>query len=230
MKASLSAVSGQSGLGAVLEQARHRGPLARFELRGRHSILAWSGAALSQGQLLPRVEFRSRRSISQGQVQISWQAHHFRKVTSRFHSRRSTFAMSSTDFVAGAALWQDQVQISWQAQHFGKVKYRIRGRRSTFAMSNADFVTGAAFSPGKVECRFRGRAALWQGQVQILWQGQHFRKVECRCRRKCSTLASRFRGNRRTAGAALSQGRVQISWQAQHYRKFRYSWIDRYIR
>ena len=47
--------------------------------------------------------------------------------------RRSTFARSSIDFVAGAALSQGQVSISWQAQHFRKVKYRFRGRRSTFA-------------------------------------------------------------------------------------------------
>ena len=35
--------------------------------------------------------------------------------------RRSTFARSSIDFVAGAALSQGQVSISWQAQHFRKL-------------------------------------------------------------------------------------------------------------
>ena len=35
--------------------------------------------------------------------------------------RRSTFARSSIDFVAGTALSQGQVSISWQAQHFRKV-------------------------------------------------------------------------------------------------------------
>ena len=88
-----------------------------------------------------------------GQVQISWQAQHFRKVKHRFRARRNTFARSSTDFVAGAALSQGQVEVSWQAQHFlsqgqvysswqaqhfRKVQYRFRGRRSTFARSGAD--------------------------------------------------------------------------------------------
>ena len=79
-----------------------------------------------------------------------WQAQHFRKVKYRFRGRRSTFARSSKDFVAGAALWQGQVQISWQAQHFRKVKYRFCGRRSTFARSSRDFVAGAALSQGQV--------------------------------------------------------------------------------
>ena len=61
-------------------------------------------------------------ALSQGQVEISWQAQHFRKVKYRFRGRRSTFARSSRDFVAGAALSQGQVNISWQAQHFRKVK------------------------------------------------------------------------------------------------------------
>ena len=51
-------------------------------------------------------------ALSQGQVQISWQAQRFRKVKYRFPgSRSSTFARSSADFVAGAALSQGQVQI-----------------------------------------------------------------------------------------------------------------------
>ena len=44
-------------------------------------------------------------TLSQGQVQISWQAQHFRK-----------------DFAAGAALSQGQRQSSWQAQHFVKIR------------------------------------------------------------------------------------------------------------
>ena len=81
-----------------------------------------AGAALSQGQVFPRFELRGRRS---------------------------TFARSSTDFVAGAALSQGQAQISWQVQHVHKVKYRIRGRCSTFARSSAKFVAGAALlQPG----------------------------------------------------------------------------------
>ena len=67
-------------------------------MRGRRSIISqgWARAvtALSQGQLFSRLELRGRRSVfpssntgfvagaslSQGQVQISWQARHFRKV------------------------------------------------------------------------------------------------------------------------------------------------------
>ena len=45
-------------------------------------------------------------ALSQGQVSISWQAQHFRKVKYRFRGRRSTFARSSIGFVAGAALSQ----------------------------------------------------------------------------------------------------------------------------
>ena len=71
-------------------------------------------------------------SLSQGQVKISWQAQHFRKVKYIFRGRRSTFARSSAKFVAGASLSQGQVQHSWQAQHFRKVKYRFRGRHSIF--------------------------------------------------------------------------------------------------
>ena len=53
-------------------------------------------------------------ALSQGTVQISWQAQHFRRVRYAFRGRRSTFAMS--------------VQISWQFIHEGR--YRFRGRRS----------------------------------------------------------------------------------------------------
>ena len=45
-------------------------------------------------------------ALSQGQVQISWQAQDFRKVRYRFCGSRSTFARSGTDFMAAAALSQ----------------------------------------------------------------------------------------------------------------------------
>ena len=57
-------------------------------------------------------------ALSQGQVHISWQAQHFRKVKYRIRGKRSTFARSSTEFVASAALSQGQVQ------HFRKFRYR----------------------------------------------------------------------------------------------------------
>ena len=86
-------------------------------------------------------------------MQISWQGQHFREVRNRFRGRGITFARSSTEFVAGAALSQGQVQNSWQAHHFRKVKYRFRGRRSTFARSSTDFVAGAAL----LQVNFRSR-------------------------------------------------------------------------
>ena len=67
-----------------------------------------AGAALSQGQLFSRTELRGRRNtfessgadfvagaaLLHSQVQISWQAQHFRKVKCRFRGRRSAFAIS----------------------------------------------------------------------------------------------------------------------------------------
>ena len=49
-----------------------------------------AGAALSQ----------RRRNAFAGQVQISRQAQHFRKVRYKFRGRRGTFARSGTDFLA----------------------------------------------------------------------------------------------------------------------------------
>ena len=78
----------RSGLGACSAP----GPLARqlrgfagLELRGRHSIVARSGAD-SQG-----LNCVAGAALSIGQVQISWQAPHFRKVTCRMRGRCSTF-------------------------------------------------------------------------------------------------------------------------------------------
>ena len=94
--------------------------------------------------------------------------------------------------MAGAAVSQGQL--------FSRIE--LRDRRNTFESSGADFVAGATLS---------------QGQIHILRQVRHFRKVK-----------HRFRGRRSTftrsctyfvAGAALSQGQAQISWQAHHFRK-----------
>ena len=96
----------------------------------------------------------------------------------RFSGRRSTFARSSTDFVAGSAASQGQVQslgrlsTSQQVQSldkgniFRKVKYRLRG--------------------SLVKCRFVAGAAFSQGQTQVSGQGQHFRK--CRYRWRCRQI------------------------------------------
>ena len=92
-----------------------QGGACRF--RGRGSIFARSGTDFVAG------------ASSQGQVHISWQGQHFRRVTRIFRGRRSTFTRSCTYFVAGAALSQGQVQNSWQAQHFCKVNFRSRGSK-----------------------------------------------------------------------------------------------------
>ena len=123
----------RNGLGTVSETgplARPREGFARFELRGRCSTFARSS-----------IDFVAGAALSRGRVQISWQAHHFRKVKYRIRGRCSTFARSSAKFVARAALSQGQVQILWQAQHFRKVKHRFGGRRSIFARST--FAAGA---------------------------------------------------------------------------------------
>ena len=106
------------------------------------------------------------------------------------HCHGNTEVSQGLNFVAGAAFWQSRVQISWQAQHFRKDKYRLRGRLSIFlllarthrkshlartrkAAHAEDFVAGAAFS---------------QGQVQIPWQAQQFRKVRYRFRGRRNTF------------------------------------------
>ena len=61
----------------------------------------------------------------------------------------------------------------------------LRGRRSASARSGADFVCLLARSGTD----FVAGAALSQGQVQISWQTQYFRKVRYRCRGRRSTLA-----------------------------------------
>ena len=118
----------------------------------------WSGLGAVSARARRRAHWHGNAEVSQGCNR----------------GRRSTFAMSSADFVAGAALSQSQVQISWQAQYYCKVKYRLRCRRSIFARSSADFVAGAALS---------------QGEVQILWQGQYYCKVKSVFRGRGSILA-----------------------------------------
>ena len=82
-------------------------------------------------------------------------------------------------------------KISWQAQHFHKVKYRFRGKRGIFFFLHRRIANPIGTQGGA--CRFRGRgnifarsgtyfvaeAAFSQGQAQMSWQGQHFRRV-CR--------------------------------------------------
>ena len=162
--------------------------LSKARFRGRRSTFARSSK-----------DFVAGAALSQGQVQNSWQAQHFRKVKCQNRGRRSTFARSSAGFVAGATLSQGHVQISWQAHHFRKVKYRIRGRCSTFARSSAKFVAGASLS---------------QGQVLKSWQAQHFRKVKCRFRGRRSTFCKvsfRSRGSKIATFKYESSTRSQLS-------------------
>ena len=172
------------------------GPLSKRVRSAFGARAHWHGNA----KVSPGLNCVAGAALSQGQVQISGQAQHFRKI--KFSQ--------GLNCVAGAARSKGQVQISWQAQHFRKVKCRFRGRRSTFARSCTDFVAGAALS---------------QGQAQISWQAQHFHKVMYRFRGRCSTFgrsSAKF-----VAGASLSQGQVQISWQAQRFRKVKYRFRGR---
>ena len=75
---------------------------------------------------------------------------------------------------------------------------------------------------------FRGRAALWQGQVQISWQAQHFRKVRCsfhgraalwHCLEQISPQARHSRKARGQFVGGASHGEGVGSWQARHFRK-----------
>ena len=86
--------------------------------------------------------FVAGAALSQGRVQILWQAQHSGKVRYRFRGRRSTFARSGTHFASCAGLrgfarvsadLRGLAWVSWQAQHFPKVRYKSRCRRSTFA-------------------------------------------------------------------------------------------------
>ena len=58
-------------------------------------FLLWAGMSLF-------VAVQRCLALPQGQLQISWQAQHFRKVRYRFRGRRSTFTQSSTVFAAGS--------------------------------------------------------------------------------------------------------------------------------
>ena len=97
------------------------GPLSDHSRSAFGAWAHWHGNA----KVSPDLNCVAGAALSKGQVQISWQAQHFRKVN----------FSQGLNCVAGAALSTGQVQISWQAQHFRKVKCRFRGRRSTFARS-----------------------------------------------------------------------------------------------
>ena len=67
---------------------------------------------------------------------------------------------------------------------------------------------------------FVAGATLSQAQLQILWQAQHFCKLNCRFRGRRNTFASSIADF--VAGATLSQAQLQISWRAQHFRGVKY--------
>ena len=197
LEAGLFAAPGRSAFGERSERARSGLGQSRTVLGARAH---WHGnAEVSQG-----LNCVAGAALSQGEVQISWQAQHFRKV--KF--------FQGLNCVAGAALSWGRVQISWQAQHFRKIKYRFRGRRSTFERSCTFRDRRNTFARSSTD--LAAGAALSQGQVPNSWQAQHFRKVKHRSGGRRSTFArssAKF-----VAGTALSQGQVQISWQAQHFR------------
>ena len=72
-----------------------------------------------------------------------------------FRGRRSTFARSGSDFVAGAALSQGQVF----------PRFEWRGTRSTFERSGTDFVAGAALSQGQVQILSRDGKVTSRGTL-----------------------------------------------------------------
>ena len=106
---------------------RHRSTFARS------SADFVAGAALSQcwNALFANANGMDTQSADIGAGE------HFRKVKCRFCDRRSTFARSSTDFVAGAALSKGQVRTSWQAQRFQKIDKYIGSSMATHLMCGA---------------------------------------------------------------------------------------------
>ena len=150
-------------------------------------------------------------ALSQGQVQISWQAQHYRKAGYRFRGRHNTFARSST--VCG-----------------GRSTFARLGTRDTFARSSTDFVAGAVFRDRRYDStlQLQNRQEL---SAKVVFEvhfsscsskiAKNFRKAGYRFCGRRDTFASsstRFRGSRSTfaksgtdcvAGAAPSQSRVQ---------------------
>ena len=168
----------RNGLGTVSETgplARPREGFARFELRGRRSTFARSS-----------IDFVAGAALSQGQVSISWQAQHFRKVlrplsrAGGWQDAENVGAVRELGFrtvrkpprlrrLYGGGLGRSRNGLGTVSEtgplarpREGFARFELRGRRSTFARSSIDFVAGAALS---------------QGQVPNSWQAQHFRKV-----------------------------------------------------
>ena len=139
--------------------------------------------------------------------------------------RRSTFARSSIDFVAGAALSQGQVSISWQAQHFRKHSLRAGGWQDA---ENVGAVRELGFRTVRKPPRLR---RLYGGGLGTVSERSRngFGTGSERVRRRAHWhgRAKVSQGLNCVAGAALSQGQVKISWQAQHFRKVKYTFRGR---
>ena len=219
----------RSGLGAR--------PTVMATRRFRKVCVAWQAQHVA-GAARTLARSGAGAALSDGQVQVSWQAQNFRKVGYRIRG--------STEFVASAALSQNErMRENMRGRVAGEYKSRKRvtlcvfwrvcvdvdhlcldaclarsrnrSRRSAHCNGNAQVSQGLCCVAG---------AALSQGRVQISWQAQHVGKVRCRFRGRRSTLprsgadfvAFERSGADFVAGAALSQGWVQNSWQAQHFR------------
>ena len=109
--------------------------------------------------------------------------------------RRSTFARSSIDFVAGAALSQGQVSISRQAQHFRKHSLRAGGWQDA---ENVGAVRELGFRTVRKPPRLR---RLYGGGLGTVSERVR-RRAHWHGRAKVS------QGLNCVAGAALSQGQV----------------------
>ena len=120
--------------------------------------------------------------------------------------RRSTFARSSIDFVAGAALSQAQVSISWQAQHFRKHSLRAGGWQDA---ENVGAVRELGFRTVRKPPRLR---RLYGGGLGTVLERSRngFGTGSERVRRRAHWhgRAKVSQGLNCVAGAALSQGQV----------------------
>ena len=148
----------RNGLGTVSERSRRRGPLARpregfasSELRGRRSTFTRSS-----------IDFVAGAALSQGRVQISWQAQHFRKVLDPFSA---SWGIASCRNVG-----------AMRVLGFRKVRKPPRSRR----------LYGRGLGTGSERSRNGLRTVSETGPLArpregfIAWRAQHFHKVKYR--------------------------------------------------
>ena len=123
-------------------KSSNRSTLFQLQLENRKRIFARLGT-----------DFVAGAALSQGQIQILWQAQHFRKSGHRFRGRHDTFARSSTVFrdrrynSALPAAAPNSQELST------KVVFEVRFSSCSLKIATADFVAGAILSQGQYRCR-----------------------------------------------------------------------------